>query len=85
MLELNDEVRDFRNKNLLVVAHHPLYSRGWNGNNFHWKDYIVPRKSPHQLRPFAIPFVPQCVMYSPVGPYFTTRVFRYPSAIYTLP
>ncbi|MEZ4953062.1 MAG: hypothetical protein R2825_05755 [Saprospiraceae bacterium] len=54
---MKDEVRDFRGKNLLIVGHHPLFSAGWNGNNFSWKDHIFPMSNANPLKFIPLPVI----------------------------
>ena len=40
--ELVDDIRDYRGKNLLVVAHHPLFSGGFHGGHHSLKEHLFP-------------------------------------------
>ncbi|MGL1884999.1 MAG: metallophosphoesterase [Reichenbachiella sp.] len=37
-----DMLKKYRNQNIIVVGHHPLYSNGQHGGNFKVKDHIFP-------------------------------------------
>lgn len=40
--ELRGEARDFKGKNLIMVAHHPLTSQGWGGGHHSLKQHLYP-------------------------------------------
>lgn len=42
LAEFKELLKSNRNKNVIVVGHHPLYSNGVHGGYFTWKDHIFP-------------------------------------------
>ncbi len=41
-MELRDALRDFRGKNVLLIAHHPIISQGRYGGKYSWKEHLFP-------------------------------------------
>lgn len=55
--EAGNAAKDFAGKNLLVVAHHPIYSAGWQSDQFALRDNLYPPSDAHPLRHIPMPVV----------------------------
>ncbi len=42
MVAFKDLLKKYRNQNVIVAAHHPLYSNGHHGGHFQFKDHVFP-------------------------------------------
>ncbi len=42
MVELREELKDAKDKRIIVAGHHPMYSEGNHGGHFPWKDHVFP-------------------------------------------
>lgn len=56
-MELRDAIRDFRGKNVLLVAHHPIYSHGRFGGKYSWKEHLFPLSTMNPPRFIPMPVV----------------------------
>lgn len=56
LAEFKELLKSNRNKNVIVVGHHPLYSNGVHGGYFGWRDHLLPltRKNPKLWIPMPI-------------------------------
>jgi len=55
--EANEVAADYIGKNLLVVAHHPVRSSGWQDDHFALKDNLYPPSDKHPERRIPLPLL----------------------------
>jgi Calcineurin-like phosphoesterase/Omp85 superfamily domain len=53
---------DYVGKNLLVVAHHPLYSNGWYSDQFALKNHLYPPSDQRPLRHVPMPLMGTAIL-----------------------
>jgi len=60
--QAKDAAADFVGKNLLVVAHHPLYANGWQDDHFALRDNLFPPSDAHPQRQVPLPLVGSAIL-----------------------
>ena len=53
----NNMLKKYRDQNIIVVAHHPLYTNGPHGGNFKFKDHLFPLTAKYKNAYFPLPVI----------------------------
>lgn len=57
MVLFKDMLKKYRDQNVIVAGHHPLYSNGHHGGNFQLRDHLFPLTNKYENAYFPLPII----------------------------